>query len=50
MKPDKGSFLPIMCNFYSRFLPIMCKRFSNQFTMREMEMDAVFLLEKRVVC
>ena len=24
MKPDKGAFLPIMCNFYSKFLPIMC--------------------------
>ena len=53
MKPDKAPFLPIMCkiyskflpimwNFYSKFLPIMCKRFSNQFTMREMEMDVVF--------
>ena len=42
MKPDKAPFLPIMCKFCSKFLPIMCKRFSNQFTMREMEKDAVF--------
>ena len=24
MKPDKGAFLPIMCNFYPKSLPIMC--------------------------
>ena len=53
MKPDKApflpimcnfcrKFLPIMCNFYPKFLPIMCKIFSNQFTMREMEIDADF--------
>ena len=35
MKPDKAPFLPIMC-----------KRFSNQFTMWEMEMDAVFFARK----
>ena len=42
MKPDKAPFLPIMCNFYPKFLPIMCKIISNQFTMREMEIDADF--------
>ena len=48
MKPDKGAFLPIMCNFcpkflpimckfYSKFLPIMCKMLANPSKMRERE-------------
>lgn len=48
MKPDKGAFLPIMCNFcpkflpimcnfYSKFLPIMCKRLANPSKMSKIE-------------
>ena len=48
MKPDKGpflpimcnfypKFLPIMCNFYSKFLPIMCKRLANPSKMSKIE-------------
>lgn len=42
MKPDKGCFLPIMCNFCSKFLPIMCRRLGNWFKMSGMEIDANF--------
>ncbi len=48
MKPDKGAFLPIMCNFcskflpimcnfYQKFLPIMCKRLANPSKMSKIE-------------
>lgn len=42
MKPDKGSFLPIMCNFCPKFLPIVCKKLAKRFKMRERGLVAVF--------